>query len=77
MPEPRKPIIMERVSTGQLRKAVRKLALNRYPVRLAVIDAELQRRKQMQVSYPAQPGAQASAHGSRPSQLAGAMRRAA
>lgn len=44
MPEPRKPIIEARVSTRALERAIVRLPLARYPMRLAVIDAELQRR---------------------------------
>lgn len=45
MPEPRKPVIQARVSTRTLEYAVTRLDSQRYPVRLAVIDAELQARK--------------------------------
>jgi hypothetical protein len=44
MPEPRKPILCARVSTAALHRAIERLPLNRYPVRLAVIDRELMRR---------------------------------
>lgn len=44
MPEPRKPIVLASASTRTLERAVARLPLARYPVRLAVIDAELQKR---------------------------------
>lgn len=44
MPEPRRPIVRARVSTQALERASLRLASERYPVRLAVIDRELQRR---------------------------------
>ena len=45
MPEPRKPIVMAGISTRQLERAAIRLASARYPVRLQVIDEELQVRK--------------------------------
>lgn len=44
MPEPRKPMLVSRVATSTLERAIYKLPLNRYPARLAVIDRELTRR---------------------------------
>jgi hypothetical protein len=44
MPEPRKPMLCARVATSTLERAIERLPLNRYPVRLAVIDRELARR---------------------------------
>jgi len=44
MPEPRKPILLARVSTRTLERAIARLPLKRYPARLAVIDAELSKR---------------------------------
>lgn len=38
-------MLQARVSTRALETAVKRLPLERYPARLAVIDAELQRRR--------------------------------
>lgn len=46
MPEPRKPVLRADVSTRTLERAAQRLPLARYPARLAVIHAELQRRAQ-------------------------------
>lgn len=45
MSEPRKPIVLARVSTYTLRRAVKRLPLDRYPARLVAIDEELERRR--------------------------------
>lgn len=42
--EPRRPVLLARVSTRLLESAVQRLPSKRYPARLAVIDRELARR---------------------------------
>jgi hypothetical protein len=44
MSEPRKPVLVASISTRALERAVKRLPLARYPVRLAVIDEELRKR---------------------------------
>jgi hypothetical protein len=53
MPEPRIIAINAHVSTEQLRQAVKRLPLARYPARLQVIDQELIRRQAVERSKAA------------------------